>query len=148
MKRFKSAKSQLPISVGIWNFLQTTKSYTKYRQFRRRFPRLKIIASNICEIWSTHLVFIDSLLNFNKGVKYLVVAVFCFLQKLRVQPMRTKGVKTTDKTFDCMITRTEPLKLWSDKGTKIKGGFEKFVNIKALTLHHKNWTAISLFRAQ
>ena len=44
-------------------FLQTKNYHTKYRQYRRRFPRLKNIAYDINEIWSIDVAYVDELAN-------------------------------------------------------------------------------------
>ena len=76
------------------------------------------------------MAYVDKLAKYNNGVKYLLVAVDVLSRKLRVQPMRTKGAEETAKTFGRMITKTKPLKVWSDKGTEFKGAFKKFCESK------------------
>ena len=112
--------------VKVENFLQSKNSHTKYRQYRRRFPRLQVIAYDIKEIWSIDLAYVDKLAKYNNGVKYLLVAVDVLSRKLGVQPLRTKRAEETAKIFGRMITKIKPLKVWSDKRTAFKGAFEKF----------------------
>ena len=59
----------------IEKFLQSKNSYTKYRQFRKNFPRLKVVAYRINEIWSMDVAYMDKISKHNNGVKYLLVAV-------------------------------------------------------------------------
>ena len=59
----------------IEKFLQSKNSYTKYRQFRKNFPRLKVVAYRINEIWSMDVAYMDKIAKHNNGVKYLLVAV-------------------------------------------------------------------------
>ena len=47
--------------VKVKTFLQIKKSQTKYRQYRRRFPRLKVTAYDINDIWSIDLAYVDKL---------------------------------------------------------------------------------------
>ena len=131
--------------VKIENFTQSKNSYTKYRQYRRRFPRLKVTAYDIIEMWSFDLAYVDKLAKYNNGVKYLLVVVDVLSRKLRVQPMRTKGAEETAKTFDCMITKIKPLKVWSDKGTEFKGAFKKFCGSKGIDNYTANSEAKSAF---
>ena len=56
-------------------FLHGKNAHTKYWQFRRKFPRLKVIAYDIDEIWSIDVAYVDKLAQYNNGVKYLLVAV-------------------------------------------------------------------------
>ena len=131
--------------VKVETFLQSKNSHTKYRQYRRRFPRLKVIAYDINEIWSIDLAYVDKLANYNNGIKYLLVAVDVLSRKLRVQPMRTKGADETAKTFGRTITKTKPLKVWSDKGTEFKGAFKKFCESKGINTYTTNSEAKSAF---
>ena len=120
------------------NFLQGKNAHTKYRQFPRRFPRLKVIAYDINEIWSIDVAYVDKLAKYNHGVKYLLVAVDVLSRKLRVEPMRSKTAGETAKTFARMITKEKPEKVWSDKGTEFKGAFKRFCelnNIETYTTH-------------
>ena len=107
------------------NFLQTKNAHTKYRQVRRYFPRLKVIAFDINEIWSIDLAYVDKLAKYNNGVKYLLVAVDVLSRYLRVLPMRSKSAKETARTFKRMIQKQKPQKVWSDKGTEFKGAFKR-----------------------
>ena len=47
----------------------------KLKLFSQKFPRLKIIASDISEIWSIVVSCVDKLVKYNSGVEYLLVAV-------------------------------------------------------------------------
>ena len=80
------------------------------------------------------MAYADKLANYNNGVKYLLVAVDVLSRKLRAQPMKTKGEDETDKTFGRLITKTKPLKVWSDKGTEFIGAGKSSVKAKTLTL--------------
>ena len=128
------------------NFLQGKNAHTKYRQFPRRFPRLKVIAYDINEIWSIDVAYVDKLAKYNHGVKYLLVAVDVLSRKLRVEPMRSKTAGETAKTFARMITKEKPEKVWSDKGTEFKGAFKRFCelnNIETYTTHSEAKSAFA-----
>ena len=43
-----------------------------------------------------------------------------------VEPMKTKTATDNTLTFTRMITKLFPENVWSDKGTKFKGGFKQF----------------------
>ena len=66
--------SKMP-KAKIDTFLQQKDAHTKYRQTQRKFPRLKVIAYEINEIWSIDVAYVDKLAKYNNGVKYLLVAV-------------------------------------------------------------------------
>ena len=104
--------------MEVETFLHSKNAHTKDRQYRKRFHRLKVIAHHINEIWSVGLADVDKPAKYDNVVKYLLVAVDVLSRKLRVKPMRTKAAGETAKTFQRMIAKTKPLKLWSDEGTK------------------------------
>ena len=59
--------------------------------------------------------------------------------------MRTKGAEETAKTFGRMITKTKPLKVWSDEGTEFKKAFKKFCESKGIDTYNTNSEAKSAF---
>ena len=79
--------SGLPRSKVV-QYLQAKAPHTKYKQFRKTFPRLKAVAYRINEIWSVDVAYVDKIAQHNNGVKYLLVAVYVLSRYLRVQPMR------------------------------------------------------------
>ena len=106
------------------SFLQQKDAHTKYHQTQRKFPRLKVIAYNINEIWSIDVAYVDKLARYNYGVRYLLVAVDVLSRFLRVEPMRSKSAQETAKAFKKMIVKIQPVRVWSDKGTEFKGAFQ------------------------
>ena len=129
----------------IETFLRSKSAHTKYRQFRRKFPRLKVIAYDIDEIWSIDVAYVDKLAKYNNGVKYLLVAVDVLSRKLRVEPMRSKSAEETTKTFAWMIKKSKPKKVWSDKGTEFKGAFKRFCESKNIETYSTHSEAKSAF---
>ena len=105
-------------------FLHTEPAYTKYRTVRRKTPRLKVIVYDIDEIWSIDLAYVDKLADYNKNIKYLMVAVDCMSRFLRVQPLKSKYATSTAEAFKHMIKTKQPKKVWVDKGTEFKGSFK------------------------
>ena len=116
------------------NFLRGKNAHTKYRQFPRRFPRLKVIAFDINEIWSIDVAYVDKLAKYNHGVKYLLVAVDVLLRKLRVQPMRSKSASETVKSFLRMIIDKKPKKFGQIKELSLKELSKNFVKRTASRL--------------
>ena len=124
--------------------MRNKNAHTKYRQFRRKFPRLKVISYDIDEIWSVDVAYVDTLAKYNHGVKYLLVAVDVLSRKLRVEPMRSKSAEATAKTFARMIKK-KPQKVWSDKGTEFRGAFERFCQSNEITTYSTHSEAKSAF---
>ena len=126
-------------------FLHGKNAHTKYRQFQRKIPRLKVIAYDIDEIWSIDVAYVNKLAKYNIGVKYLLVAVDVLSRKLRVEPMRSKTAKETTRTFARMISTTQPKKLWFDKGTEFKGAFKEICDSKGIETYTTHSEAKSAF---
>jgi len=117
----------------VLSFLHSKATYTKYRGVRKKFPRLKVIAFRINEIWSLDLAYVDKLSKYNKDVKYLLIAVDVLSRYVRVQPLKNKYALTTATAFAKMINRkVKPEKVWTDKGTEFKGAFEAFCQRKGI----------------
>ena len=91
-------------------YLETKPSFTKYRSRRLRFRRLKVIVSDLNEIWSVDLAFVDKLAKYNSGVKYLLVAVDSLSRYLRVESLKTKCATETAQAFKKMIKHKQPKK--------------------------------------
>ena len=101
-------------------FLDAKKANTKHKIYRKRFPTLKVIASDLNEIWSQELAYLDKLAKENKDVKYLLVAVDCLSCYLRIEPLKSKCATTTSDAFRKMIKNKRPKKVWVDGGTEYK----------------------------
>ena len=123
VKNLTNASQLSPKKVK--KFLRSQSSHTKYGLFRKTYPRLKVIVNDINEIWSLDLAYVDKLAKYNRGVRYLLVAVDCLSRYLRVEPLKTKYAKETTEAFKKMIKTKQPKKVWVDKGTEFKGEFEK-----------------------
>ena len=130
----------------VLSFLQKKDAYTKYRNVRKQFPRLKVIAFRINEIWSMDLAYVDKLSGYNKDVKYLLVAVDVLSRYLRVEPLKDKYAATAAKAFAKMLNkRVKPEKVWTDKGTEFKGVFEQFCKRKGIDTYTTNSETKSSF---
>ena len=83
----------------IFRYLQSKAPHTKYRQFKKIFPRLKALAYRINEIWSVDVAYMDKVAQHNNGVKYLLVDVDVLSRYLRVQPMKALYAKDVIEAF-------------------------------------------------
>ena len=117
------------------SYLDTKPSFTKYRSIRMQFPRLKVIVKDINEIWSLDLAYVDNLAEYNRDVKYLLVAVDCLSRYLIVEPMKTKYATEAADAFKKMIKHKQPEKVWVDDGTEFLGAFKRLCNSRAIHLY-------------
>ena len=109
-------------SVG--NYLTHNSTYTKFKQTRHRFPRLKIQSYQLNEIWSLDLADMQSLANDKRNTRYLLVTFDTLSRFLRVLTMKDKYASTTRRAFATMISKTKPEKVWTDVGKEFLGSFK------------------------
>ena len=67
---WKEARKQIPglKKEGVKKFLQTQYAYTRHRPTRRKFPKRKVIATNINDVYQMDLVDMQKFAEFNDGV--------------------------------------------------------------------------------
>ena len=136
--------SGLPRSKVV-RYLQSKSPYTKYKQFRKTFPRLKAVAYRINEIWSVDVAYMDKVAQQSNGVKYLLVAVDVLSRYLRVQPMKALYAKDADEAFKKLIKQKKPEKVWTDKRSEFKGKFKTFCEKKDILLYTTKYETNSAF---
>ena len=125
VKNLTNASQLSPKKVK--NFLRSQSSHTKYGLFRKTYPRLKVIVNDINEIWSLDLAYVDKLAKYNRGVRYLLVAVDCLSRYLRVEPLNTKDAKETTEAFKKMIKTKQPKKFGLTKAPSLKESSKGYV---------------------
>lgn len=117
-------QTKLPLKT-VKSFLASQNAHTKYLNAVKKFPRLKVIAYRINEIWSMDVAYVDKLAKYNKNYKYLLVAVDVLSRYLRVVPLKNKSAEEAARAFKQMIRVKKPEKVWTDKGTEFKGAFKQ-----------------------
>ena len=117
------------------NYLTHNSKYTKFKQTRHRFPRLKVQTYRLNEIWSLDLADMQSLANDNRNTRYLLVAVDTLSRFLRVQPVKDKYASTTRRAFVTMISKTKPEKVWTDDGKEFLCPFKKLCEQKDIIIY-------------
>ena len=138
-KASKLAKSKVE------NFLADTDAHTKYRTPRKKIPRLKVQAYRINKIQSIDVTYMDKNAKFNNGVKYLLIAVDVLSIFSKVEPMKSKTAPDSTRASKRMTTKTFPEKVWSDKGTEIKGEFKHICDSKKIELYNTHTETKSTF---
>ena len=123
--------SNLP-AEKVESFLLSKNAHTKYKSFRKTFPRLKVISYRINEIWSLDLAYMDKIAKYNNGVKYLLVAVDVLSRYVRVEPLKTKHATDCANAFGKMLKKKKPEKVWTDKGTEFRGDFSTLCKNKGI----------------
>lgn len=126
--------SKLP-RKKVQHFLETIAAHTKYKQFRKSFPRLSVIAYDINEIWSVDLAYVDKLSKYNDGIKYLMVTVDVLSRFVRVGKLKSKDSEEASKIFQQLIANQKPEKVWVDKGTEFKGAFKRLCDKENISIY-------------
>ena len=96
-------------------------------------------------MWSIDLAYVDKITKNNNGVENLPVSVDLLSRKLRVQPMRAKSAEEAAKIFGRMITKTKPLKVWSDKWNQVEMSFQEVLWKQSIDIYTTNSEAKSAF---
>ena len=86
-----------------------------------------MIVNDINEIWSLDLAYIDKLAKYNRGVRYLLVAVNCLSRYLRVEPLKTKYAKETTEAFKKLSKQNNQKKFGLTKAPSLKESSKSFV---------------------
>ena len=108
-------------------FLHSKDAYTQFHIAHRKFPRLRVVAKSVNEIWCMDLAQMDKLAQHNQGVKYLLVSIDVMSRFVRVESMKDKTAQSTKNAFMKMLTHGEqPKRIWTDQGTEFEGGFRTF----------------------
>ena len=81
------------------SYLESKPSFTKYRSIRSRFLRLKVIVKDINEIWSLDLAHVDKLAQYNRDVKYLLVAVDCLHAQSKISMAKVRSYLESKPSF-------------------------------------------------
>ena len=126
--------------VEVSQFLVSKPSYTKFKNRRRKFPRLQVKARLINDIWCMDLAEVDKL-SWNSNTKSLIVSVDVFSRFVRGQPMRNKNAETTRAAFIRMCSDQGnnlifPKKLWVNRGKEFFGDFRDFCQDVGIHIYH------------
>ena len=102
-----------------------------HRQIIRKFKGRKVYASFRDNIYGVDLADMESLNNYNKGVKYLLCAIDLFSKHAWVVHLKDKRGITIVNAFQKIISKErKPNKIWVDQGGKFYNNlFKRFLRI-------------------
>ena len=118
---WKEARKQIPglKKEDVKKFLQTQYPYTRHRPARWKFPKRKVIATNINDVYQMDLVDMQKFAEFNDGVKYILTAIDCFSRYAFSIPLKSKKPKEIIEAMTTVFKEYGiPLKIFTDKGTE------------------------------
>ena len=124
-------------------YLSSSETYTKFKQTRKRFLRLKVVSYRLNEIWSVDLADMQKLAANNSGIRYLFVAVDALTCYLWVEPLKVKTSQACKEALMRIIAKNgkppvpkicnathQPEKIWVDKGREFSGVCQ-FLSVKS-----------------
>ena len=121
----------------VLQFLHSNNAYTQYHIAYRKFPRLKVIAKSINEIWCMDLAQMDKLADNNDGINHLLVSVDVLSRFVRVQPMKNKSAPAAKEALMKMLQGGEqPKMIWIDDGTEFEGAFKTLCSNLSIKRYH------------
>ena len=134
---WKEARKQIPglKREDVKEFLHTQYSYTRHRPARKKFPKRKVIATNINDVYQMDLVDLQKFAEFNDGVKYILTGIDCFSRYAFAVPLKSKKPKEIIEAMTTIFKEYGiPLKIFTDKGTEFLNkdveAFLKELNIR------------------
>ena len=87
-----------------------------HKSIKRNFPKRRVIASRVDEIWCSDLVDMQKLSKWNKGYKYLLMVLDLFSKYGWTVPLRTKTGLEVFQALASIFRENKPKMLWVDKG--------------------------------
>ena len=105
-----------------------------HKPVRHKFPKRRVFAKNVDDIWAADLVEMNTLSKFNKGYKYLLTVIDVFSKYGWIVPIKNKtglNVANAIKLIFDKDGKRKPTRLWTDKG-------KEFYNKTVKNLLEKN----------
>ena len=141
------------------NYLNRSESYTKFKQTRNCFPRLKVQSFRLNEIWSVDLADMQKLSRYNHGINFIFVAVDTLSRFVLAVPLTKKTASESKNALQNIMealrarrnsstermtpklcrpnskTEPKPEKIWVDKGREFAGEFSQFCRDSDIDLY-------------
>ena len=132
------------------NYLNRSETYSKFKQTRNRFLRLKVQSYRLNEIWSIDLADMQKLARHNHSVNFILVAVDTLSRFVWAMPLKRKTAIECKNALQSIINNLnsrgknksntlkpkfcstncaiflKPEKIWVDKGREFAGQFSEY----------------------
>ena len=69
-------------------------------QLKRNFPRRRVIARSVDDIWGADLVEMQQFSKWNKGYRYLIMLIDCFSKFGWIAPIKNKTGESIAEAFE------------------------------------------------
>ena len=90
------------------NYLNRSETYSKFKQTRNRFLRLKVQSYRLNEIWSIDLADMQKLARHNHGVNFILVAVDTLSRFVWAMPLKRKTAIECKMLSNPLLTISTP----------------------------------------
>lgn len=150
------------------NYLNHSETYSKFKQTRNRFTRLKVQSYRLNEIWSVDLADMHKLSVSNGGINFIFVAVDTLSRFVWALPLKRKtalecrnalaeiikqiggkrGKNSDMKPKFCQTNSSatnKPEKIWVDKGREFAGQFSEFCKDHSIEIYSTHSETKSAF---
>ena len=87
-----------------------------HKPIKRNFPKRRVIAHHVDDIWCSDLVDMQKLSKWNKGYKYLLMVLDICSKYGWIIPLKTKTGLEVSKALQIIFKENKPKMLWVDKG--------------------------------
>ena len=112
--------AEIYLKGDVKNWLIRPDAYTLHKPVRHRFRRRQTFTKGIHDLWQTDIVDMQSLSNYNDGVKFLLTCIDTFSKYAWVRPLKNKSGQSVTEAFKSILNEEIPLMLQSDKCTEYK----------------------------
>ena len=130
----------------VLEFLHANNAYTQYHIAYRSFPRIRVFAKAINDIWCMDLAQMDKLSGDNNSFQHLLISVDVLSRFIRVEPMKNKTAKTAKNALIKMLSNgDQPKKIWTDDGGEFKGAFKTFCSNMEIEIYHTKTVMMAAF---
>ena len=98
-------------------WLQQQDTYTLHKPIKRKFKRNKVIVPHIDYMWDLDLADVQNLTRYNKGSKFLLIAIDILSRHLWVRPLKNKSGEEIIKSLNNIFEEGRlPKVIRTDKG--------------------------------
>lgn len=116
---YRSERNKVSSASKTKELLETLDVYTVHKEIRKKFPRNRVILTNLQRQLQVDLADVKKYKSENDGVRYMLVATDCFSRKCSVQPLKDKtGEQVKRGIIHGFKELGEPKKLQCDKGSE------------------------------
>lgn len=117
--------------------------YEIYKPARRRYPRNRILAYDIDEVWEADLMDFGNIARYNDNMRFVLTIIDVFSKHIHMTPIPRKTSQYTATVLDELFTERRPRLLKTDAGLewrnhRIKGVMKRY-NVRHATstdVHH------------